>query len=90
MKTVNALKLRNHLGEILHTLEETGEPIMVSKGRKIQAVLVTPEQFEKRFLDYQTEEKKRSLLEAVKSLRDSGKTGKDSVTILRETRGYES
>ena len=63
---------------------------MVSKGRKIQAVLVTLEQFEKRFLDYQTEEKKRLLLEAVKSLRDSGKTGKDSVTILRETRGYES
>jgi PHD/YefM family antitoxin component YafN of YafNO toxin-antitoxin module len=46
MRTVNALKLRNHLDEIIELLNQTGEPILVSKGRKIQAVLITPEQYE--------------------------------------------
>ena len=34
MKTVNALKIRNNLGEILDLLEKTKEPILVSKGRR--------------------------------------------------------
>ena len=42
MKTVNALKIRNNLGEILDLLEKTKEPILVSKGREIRAVLITP------------------------------------------------
>ena len=37
-----------------------GEHIFISKDREIRAVLVTPEQFEKRFLDWQTKEKKKS------------------------------
>ena len=32
MEEVNALKIRNNLGEILDRLSETGEPIFVSKG----------------------------------------------------------
>jgi len=61
MEEVNALKIRNNLGEILDRLSETGEPIFVSKGRKIRAVLVTPEQFEKRFLDRQVEEERKKI-----------------------------
>ena len=34
MKTVNALQIRNHLGQVLQELEETKEPVLVSKGRK--------------------------------------------------------
>jgi PHD/YefM family antitoxin component YafN of YafNO toxin-antitoxin module len=51
MEEVNALAVRNKLGEILDRLEKKGEPILISKGRKIKAVLVTPSQFERRFLD---------------------------------------
>jgi len=39
MKNVNALKVRNQLGEILAGLEETGEPVLISKGRRVRAVL---------------------------------------------------
>ncbi len=53
MEEVNALQIRNNLGEILDWLNDKGEPILISKGRKIRVVLVTPEQFEKRFLDRQ-------------------------------------
>ncbi|MHB8091736.1 MAG: type II toxin-antitoxin system Phd/YefM family antitoxin [Syntrophales bacterium] len=89
MKNVNALKIRNQLGAILEELSETGEPVLISKGRKVRAVLVTPEQFERRFLDFQTEEKKRELLEKIESLRAGRIGGKGSTDVLRELRGYE-
>lgn len=89
MRTVNALKIRNHLGEVLEELNKTGMPILVSKGRKIQAVLITPEQFQRRFLDYQAEEKKKHLLEIIENLRAKGRGSKDSVEVLRELRGYD-
>jgi len=88
MEEVNALKIRNNLGEILDRLNDKGEPILISKGRKIRAVLVTPEQFEKRFLDWQTKEEKKRLLEGVKSLRKEKKGSLSSITVLRQLRGY--
>jgi len=89
MDTVNALKVRNNLGEILDRLNATGEPIFVSKGRKIRAVLVTPDQFQKRFLDYQAEKEKERFLERVRRLKRKKTTDLDSVTMLRHLRGYE-
>lgn len=88
MRTVNALKIRNNLGEVLDLLNDTGEPILVSKGRKLKAVLITPEQFKRRFLDYQAEERKRQLLETIKGLRDDSLERKGSIEVLRELRGY--
>ncbi len=89
MEEVNALKIRNNLGEVLDRLNDRGEPIFISKGRKIRAVLVTPEQFEKRFLDWQAEEKKKRFLEDFNNLR-KGKKGKlSSLAVLRQLRGYK-
>ena len=89
MEEVNALKVRNNLGEILDRLADKGEPILISKGRKIRAVLVTPEQFEKRFLDYQTQENKERLLDSLKRLRKRKKVEQSSLSLLRKLRGYE-
>ena len=88
MEEVNALKLRNNLGEILDRLRDTGEPILVSKGRKIRAVLVTPEQFEKRFLDWLAAEHRERFLKNVSMLKKKTKGRLDSLTVLRQLRGY--
>jgi PHD/YefM family antitoxin component YafN of YafNO toxin-antitoxin module len=88
MEEVNALKLRNNLGEILDRLKDKGEPILISKGRKIRAVLVTPEQFERRFLDWQAEEQRKRFLEHVAHLKKKKKSRLDSLTVLRQLRGY--
>ena len=89
MEEVNALKIRNNLGEVLDRLNDRGEPIFISKGRKIRAVLITPEQFEKRFLDWQAEEERKRFLEGFNNLR-KGKKGKlSSLTVLRKLRGYK-
>ena len=88
MKTVNALKIRNNLGEVLDMLNRTAEPILVSKGKEIKAVLITPEQFKKRFLDYQAEERKKQLLEIIEGMKADSLETKDSVEVLRQLRGY--
>lgn len=88
MEKVNALEVRNKLGEILDRLHATGEPILVHRGRKLQAVLVTPQDFEKRFLDYRIKEEKRRLLEELKSLKMPKERTADSLALLRTLRGY--
>jgi len=90
VEEVNALKVRNNLGEILDRLTKTGQPIFISKGRKIRAVLVTPEDFKRRFLDVQAEEEKRRFLETIKALRKKRKQKLDSIEVLRKLRGYET
>lgn len=87
MEEVNALKIRNNLGEILDRLNKKDEPIFISKGRKTRAVLVTPEQFEKRFVDWQAKEEKNRFLEVVKRLRKRNKESLSSITALRQLRG---
>jgi len=88
MKTVNALRIRNNLGEVLDMLTKTSEPVFVSKGREIKAVLITPEQFKKRFLDYQAEEQKKQLLEIIEGMKADSLDDKNSVEVLRQLRGY--
>lgn len=89
MEEVNALKIRNNLGEILDRLNATGKPILVSKGRKLRAVLVTPQDFERRFLDYRVKEDKRRLLETMRRLRKKKKEPLESMELLRQLRGYD-
>ncbi len=90
MEKVNALQIRNNLGQILDRLNEKGEPILISKAHKIRAVLVTPEQFEKRFLDWQSQDEKKRLLNAVKMLRKKRLGNLTSLSVLRELRGYKN
>ncbi len=88
METVNALMVRNNLGAILDRLSDKGEPILLSKGKEIRAVLVTPEQFKIRFLDWQAKEEKERFLATVKQLRKKRCENLDSLVLLRQARGY--
>jgi PHD/YefM family antitoxin component YafN of YafNO toxin-antitoxin module len=88
MEEVNALKIRNNLGEILDRLDATGEPILVSKGRKLRAVLVSPQDFKTRFLDYKVKEDKKRLLDEMHALKRKKKEPVESIELLRQLRGY--
>lgn len=90
MEEINALTVRNKLGEILDHLEKKGEPILIRKGHKIKAVLITLSQFEKRLLDYQAEEKRFAFLKAIKEMRGQRIGKVPSLQTLRTLRGYES
>ncbi|MFQ5484500.1 MAG: type II toxin-antitoxin system Phd/YefM family antitoxin [Desulfobacterales bacterium] len=90
MEKVNALQIRNNLGQILDRLNKKGEPILISRARKVKAVLITPEQFENRFLDWQSKDEKKRLLNAVKMLRKKKIGNLTSLSVLRELRGYKN
>jgi prevent-host-death family protein len=87
MRTVNALEIKNRLGAVLDDLDRTGEPIILSKGRRPRAVLITVEDFNRRFLDRQTEDRRRDLLARVRAARMPGIGAEDSLGVLRELRG---
>jgi prevent-host-death family protein len=87
MRIVNALEVRNRLGALLDDLERTGEPVIVSKGRRPRAVLISVEDFQRRFVDRQTEERRQALLDKVRAARAAGIGGADSLTVLRGLRG---
>ncbi|MFH2219340.1 MAG: type II toxin-antitoxin system Phd/YefM family antitoxin [Pseudomonadota bacterium] len=89
MEEVNALKIRNNLGEILDRLNKNGEPILISKNRKIRAVLITPAQFERRFLDWQTTDERRRFQETLKRFKKSRVGSLSTLAVLRRLRGYE-
>jgi prevent-host-death family protein len=88
MNTVNALKIRNQFGEVLRTLEETGEPILVSKGREVRAVLISIKDFKTRFLDKMVEDEANKRFEQILAERQSRITEEDPTALLRNLRGY--
>jgi len=90
MQEINALKLRNNLGQILDRLEKTGEPVLVSKGRTVRAVLITVEDFDRHFLHLKAEEEKQRFLNTVRLLRKKKKRRVDSLDVLHRLRGYST
>ena len=88
MKIVNALQIRKNLGKVLQELEETGEPILLSKGRKVRAALITFEDFQRRFIDRQAEEAQEKWRNALGELRAPRVGTRSSLDTLRELRGY--
>ncbi|MCX7037970.1 MAG: type II toxin-antitoxin system Phd/YefM family antitoxin [Spirochaetes bacterium] len=90
MKTVNALTIRNKLGSVLQELEEGKEPILITKGRKVRAVLITPGDFQTRFLDKQAEEEKQRWIRKLAELRAPRVGSLSSLDALRDLRGYRS
>lgn len=89
MNAVSALDVRNNLGRILDDLDSTGEPIVINKGRTARAVLISLDDFERRFIEYQAQERRRELIERVRRMRAPAPAGADTVETLRRLRGYE-
>ena len=86
MKTINALFLRHKLGEILQEMENTKEPVLISKGKEIKAALVPIEDFQKRFLDKLAEEERRKMKEKIRSLIAPRIGPMDSLNTLEDLR----
>ena len=89
MKTVNALTIRNRFGEVLSYLEDTNEPVLVSKGKRVRAALVPIEEFERRFLDKRAEEEQRAFIDRVHSAARPRVGTTPSDEVLRSIRDGE-
>ena len=89
MNAVSALDVRNNLGRILDELDSTGDPVVINKGRTARAVLISLDDFERRFIEYQAQERRRELVERVRRMRAPAASGVGTVEMLRRLRGYD-
>ncbi|MFM8409725.1 MAG: type II toxin-antitoxin system Phd/YefM family antitoxin [Alphaproteobacteria bacterium] len=87
MEKVNALELRQSLGRLLQRLAKDGSPILLEKDRKPAAVIISLEDYRKRFVDVDADERRREMVERIKSARLTTPKGVSSLDLLREVRG---
>ena len=86
MNSVNALKLRQQLGSIIRSLQETGKPILIERNSKPAAVLISLEDYQKRFVDREADEKRKEMVAVLLRTRLRLPVGKTSLDLVREGR----
>jgi PHD/YefM family antitoxin component YafN of YafNO toxin-antitoxin module len=88
METTNALQLRRSLGRVLSKLERDGKPILIEKGRKPKAVLISLRDYNERFVDAVAADERERLAQEILSLRRRVRRSRQtSVELVRELRG---
>lgn len=86
MKSINALKLRQQLGSVLKSLETSGQPILVERNSKPAAVLISLDDYQKRFVDREADQRRKDLVEAILKTRLRPPAGKSTLDLLHEGR----
>jgi prevent-host-death family protein len=86
MQRVNALKLRQQLGSVLKSVQETGRPVMIERNSKPAAVLISLEDYQNRFVDREADGRRREHVEVIMKTRLRVPLGKSSLDLLREGR----
>jgi PHD/YefM family antitoxin component YafN of YafNO toxin-antitoxin module len=87
MEKVNALELRQSLGRVLQRLEKNGLPILLEKDRKPAAVIISLDDYRKRFVDVEADDVRREMVERIKRARIRTPKGVSSLDLLRAVRG---
>jgi PHD/YefM family antitoxin component YafN of YafNO toxin-antitoxin module len=75
------------MGKVVEGILRTGEPVILEKGRKPVAVLISIKDFEERFVEKAAAEARQALLAEIETLSRVSSDTTSSVDILREARG---
>ena len=75
--------MRQNLGAVLKDLIKTGEPILVQRSSQPAAVLITIEDYQKRFVDRIADEKRKAIVEQIRSARIKLPKGVKSIDLIR-------
>lgn len=87
MRSVTALELRQSLSRVVSMLEEGGEPVILCRGRRPVAALVSLRDFRERFVEQDAAREREHLLQAMDELARLSADPTPSVEILRSLRG---
>ena len=68
MKRVSALALRQSLGRVVAMLQRTGEPVLLQRGRRPVAVLISLRDFQERFVEKAASEARGAVLAEIDAL----------------------
>lgn len=86
MLKANALILRQSLGQLLKRLAKASEPILIEKNRQPVAVLVSVEDYQKRFVDHALDDKRKQMIEKIKKANIPLPKGLTSLDLIQEIR----
>lgn len=86
MKRVNALELRQSLGGVVDRLLRTGEPVLLERGRKPVAVLISLQDFRERFVEVAAAAERETLFDRMDALARPSADTTPAIDILRELR----
>jgi PHD/YefM family antitoxin component YafN of YafNO toxin-antitoxin module len=90
MKKVNALELRQSLGKVISLLERGGKPILIERGRKPAAVMISLGDYQERFVDKDADAKRialrDSILQMARQVVRPADDNESAEAILREMR----
>lgn len=86
MKSVSALALRQSLGRVVASLEKNGPPVLLRKGRKPVAVLISLRDFSERFVELDAAQAREQLLKEMDALIRPGRTKAKAMEVLRALR----
>ena len=86
MKKINALELRHSLSKIIAKLQKDGEPILLEKSRKPAAVLISLEDYKKRFVEKAADEKRREIMGSILEMARPSAIEESSESTLKQIR----
>jgi len=86
MRKVNALALRQSLGKVVAALQRTGEPVLLQKGRRAVAVLISLRDFQERFVEKAASEARDAVLAEMDALARPSADSTPAADILRDLR----
>jgi len=84
MNKIPALKFRQEFGAVMESFRLGAEPLIIEKNSEPVAVVISYADFQKRFIDKQTEEVRDSILAKFKKNRFS--SNEESLETLRNIR----
>ena len=80
--------MRRALGKVLRRLERYGTPILIEKGRRPTAVLISLRDYQERFVDAIAADERERLAEEILAMRSRARRSRrKAVDLLRELRG---
>ncbi len=86
MKSVTALELRQSFSKIANLLEQNQEPVLLLRGKKPIAVLISLRDYEERFAEKAAREARRALLAEIDDLARPSTDTTPAADVLHEAR----
>jgi prevent-host-death family protein len=86
MQKATALELRQKMGSLVKKLQETGEPILLEKDRKPVAVIISLEDYKRRFVDIDADIRRREIIDEIKKARIKLPKNVNSLDIITAIR----
>ena len=86
MRHINAVELRQSVGKVVKLLEKYNEPLILDKGNKAVAVLISLKDFNERFVEKAAEEARIELIRKIDKMAMTSKDPKTAEDLLRDLR----